>query len=405
MNSTSPPDSISPLSRKVLLFYICTLFYWSGVYIYMPILSPYAKKISGSLQAVGFVMGAYGLSQLILRVPLGLWSDRLRRRKPFILLGFIFDGIACVGLIFSESALALFLSVLSAGVASSMWVTFTVLFSSYFPLSQVSQSMSLILFSMRLSQVLSNYSGGAIAEAWGWTAPFYAGLGIAAVGLILALRIRELRPERSSGRSLKSLLMVGRNPRLLTISAFAMLMQFTVFAIIYGFTPIYAQQLGASKADLGVLLLCFLSATTLTTLLSGALTRWIRERYLVSAAFLLVGFSIFATPFVARLEWLYAILALNGVGVGFIFPLLMGLAIKPMALDQQGTAMGFFQSIYAVGMFLGPVVSGWVGEQLGLYSVFILNGTLCLLASFLTWIRIDGPGRSRDSGEKWNPGN
>ncbi|RPJ39661.1 MAG: MFS transporter [Deltaproteobacteria bacterium] len=404
MNSTSPPDSISPLSRKALLFYVCTLFYWSGVYIYMPILSPYVKKISGSLQAVGFVMGAYGLSQLILRVPLGLWSDRLRRRKPFILLGFIFDGVACVGLIFSESTLALFLSVLSAGVASSMWVTFTVLFSSYFPLSQISQSMSLILFSMRLSQVLSNYSGGAIAEAWGWTAPFYAGLGIAAPGFILALRIQERRPERSSGRSLKSLLMVGRNLRLLTISAFAMLMQFTVFAIIYGFTPIYAQQLGASKADLGVLLLCFLSATTLTTLLSGTLTRWIRERYLVSAAFLLVGFSIFATPFVARLEWLYAILAFNGTGVGFIFPLLMGLAIKPMPLDQQGTAMGFFQSIYAVGMFLGPVVSGWVGEQVGLYSVFILNGTLCLLASFLTWIRIDGPARSHHSGENRSPG-
>ncbi len=388
MNSASPVDSISPLSRKALLFYICTLFYWGGVYIYMPILSPYAKKIGGSLQAVGFVMGAYGLSQLILRVPLGLWSDRLRRRKPFILLGFLFDGIACLGLIFSESTLALFLSVLSAGVASSMWVTFTVLFSSYFPLSQLSQSMSLILFSMRLSQVLSNYSGGAIAEAWGWTAPFYVGLGIAAVGLVLALWIQERRPEKSSGRSLKSLLNVGRNPRLLTISVFAMLMQFTVFAIIYGFTPIYAQQLGASKADLGVLLLCFLSSTTLTTLFSGALARWARERNIISAAFLLVGFSILAEPFVTRLEFLYAILALNGIGVGFIFPLLMGLAIKPMPLDQQGTAMGFFQSIYAVGMFLGPVVSGWVGEHLGLHSAFILNGALCLLASLLTWIKI-----------------
>ena len=393
MSSVSPADSISPLSRKALLFYGCTLFYWGGVYIYMPILASYAKMVSGSLQAVGFVMGAYGLSQLILRVPLGLWSDRLRRRKPFILLGFIFDGIACLGLIFSESTLTLFLSVLSAGVASSMWVTFTVLFSSYFPLSQVSQSMSLILFSMRLSQVLSNYSGGAIAEAWGWTAPFHVGLGIAAVGLVLALWIRERRPEKSSGQSLKSLLSVGRNPRLLTISVFAMLMQFTVFAIIYGFTPIYAQQLGASKADLGLLLLCFLASTTLTTLFSGVLARWARERNIISGAFLLVGFSILATPLATRLEFLYAILAANGIGVGFIFPLLMGLAIKPMPLDQQGTAMGFFQSIYAVGMFLGPVVSGWVGEHLGLSSAFILNGALCLLASFLTWIKIQEDGK------------
>jgi predicted MFS family arabinose efflux permease len=393
MKPASSRDVISPLSRTAFLFYLCTLLYWSGVYIYMPILSPYAKKIGGSLQAVGLVMGAYGLSQLILRVPLGLWSDRLRRRKPFVLLGFVFDGLACLGLLFSESTLALFLSVLSAGIASSMWVAFTVLFSSYFPLAQVGQSMSLILFTMRLSQVFANYSGGAIAEAWGWTAPFYVGLGIAAAGLVLALWIPERRPEKSSGRSLKNLLQPGRNARLLAVSAFAMLMQFTVFAIIYGFTPIFAQQLGATKAELGILLFCFLCATTVTTLLSGSLARRVRERKILSAAFLLVGFSILATLFADRIEWLYILLALNGTGVGFIFPLLMGLAIKPMPLDQQATSMGFFQSIYAVGMFLGPVISGWVGEHLGLSSVFILNGALCVAASFLTWIAIREEGK------------
>jgi len=385
MNSTPSADFISPLSRKALLFYLCTIFYWGGVYIYMPILSPYVKKISGSLQAVGLVMGAYGLSQLILRVPLGLWSDRLRRRKPFILLGFVFDGVACLGLLFSESAIGLFLSVLSAGSASSMCGTFTVLFSTYFPLAQVSQSMSLLLFTMRLSQVFANYSGGAIAEAGGWTAPFYVGLGIAAAGLVMALWIGERRPEKSPDRSLRSFLSVGKNPRLLTVSAFAMMMQFTVFGIIYGFTPIYAQQLGASKADLGVLLLCFLTSTTLTTLLAGTLARWVKERVIVSAAFMLVCFSILATPFVTRLEFLYPILALNGGGVGFVFPLLMGQAIKSMSREQQATAMGFFQSIYAVGMFLGPVVSGWVGEHLGLNYVFLFNGTFSLLATFFSW--------------------
>jgi hypothetical protein len=40
MNSTPKPDSISPLNRKALPFYFCTLFYWGGVYIYIPILSP-----------------------------------------------------------------------------------------------------------------------------------------------------------------------------------------------------------------------------------------------------------------------------------------------------------------------------------------------------------------------------
>ncbi len=378
--SPNPSETPSLVSRRTVHFYCCTLFYWAGVYIYMPILSPYAEKVSGSLKAVGLIVGAYGLSQLLLRIPLGLWSDRLRRRKPFILLGFIFDGIACLGLIFSESTLSLFLSVFSAGIASSMWVAFTVLYSSYFPISQVSQSMSLLHFSMRFSQVLSNYSGGAIAEAWGWTAPFYAGLIFSGIGLILALGIKERPVEVSSGSSWRRLLNISRHPRLLRVSFFALLMQFTIFAVVYSFTPLYAHQLGASKAELGLLIFCFLVPNTITSLASGTLARFLQERYIISAAFLLTAIPVFTTPFAPRLEILYLLLGMHGIGTGFIFPLLMGLAIKPMPSDQRATAMGFFQCIYAVGMSMGPILSGWVGESWGLNSVYLLNGAMCLLA-------------------------
>jgi predicted MFS family arabinose efflux permease len=298
-----------------------------------------------------------------------------------MLLGFLFDGVACVGLLFSHSTLTLFLSVLSAGIASSMWLAFTVFFPSYFPSARVSQSMSLLHFLMRSSQVIANYSGGRIAEAWDWTAPFYAGLGFSCIGLILALGIKERRLEGKPGSSLRNLFVVGRNPRLLLISALAMLMQFSIFAIIYGFTPIYAQHLGASRADLGALIFCFLVPNTFTSLVSGSLAQYLHERYIIFGAFLLTAIPIFITPFVHHLWVIYVLLGINGLGTGFIFPLLMGLSIKPMPPDQQAPAMGFFQCIYAVGMSLGPIISGWVGERMGLNSVFILNGTLCLIAA------------------------
>jgi len=50
--------------------------------------------------------------------------------------------------------------------------------------------------------------------------------------------------------------------------------------------------------------------------------------------------------------------------------------------------MGFFQSLYAAGMSLGPIISGVVGDHLGLPSVFILSGILCLLAAFFSWKKI-----------------
>ena len=84
-----PTGTPSASRSSILLSYLCTFLFWGAIYIYMPILSPYAKHVGGSLQAAGLVMGAYGLSQILLRIPLGVWSDRLRRRKPFILLGFL----------------------------------------------------------------------------------------------------------------------------------------------------------------------------------------------------------------------------------------------------------------------------------------------------------------------------
>lgn len=345
----------------------------------MPILAAYSKMVTGSLQAAGLVMGAYGLPQFLLRIPLGIWSDRWRRRKPFILLGFLLNGLAALGLLLSDSTAMLFLSVLTAGVAASVWVPFTVLFSSYFLFGQIAHSMSLIIFFTRLSQIISNYAGGTIAEAWGWGAPFYAGMILAFAGLLLALNLAERRPEKSSAVSFKQLLLVGRNPTLLLASLTCILVHFVNFSTNYGFTPIFAQQIGASKGDLGILLFFHMVPNSLATLLSGTyLRRLFPERSIIFAGFLFLSGAVFCIPLVNRLGILYVLQAVNGIGIGLSFPLLMGLALRSIGREQQATAMGFFQSLYAVGITLGPIISGIFAKDFGFSSVFVLNGIMAL---------------------------
>ncbi len=385
--SNSPEPS--SYRQSIILSYFSILLFWGGVYIYMPILAPYSKMVSGSLQSVGVVMGAYGLSQLLLRIPLGIWSDRWRRRKPFILLGFIFDGLAALGLILSHNTVMLFFSVLTAGIASSMWVPFTVLFSSYFALGQIAHSVSLILFFTRLAQIITNYACGTIAEAWGWVAPFYAGMILSFMGLLLSLGMAERRPEKNLAAPYRQFSFVVRNPTLLLASFFCSLFLFANSSTSFGFTPIFAQQIGASKKDLGVLFFWYMLPNTLATLLSGTyIRRLFSERVIISAGFLLVSGTIFFIPLVNRLVILYTLQAFNGIGIGLLFPLLMGLAIQSAAPDQQGTAMGFFASLYAAGMTLGPIISGVIAQRWGLSSVFILNGFLCLFGAFFAFIKI-----------------
>jgi predicted MFS family arabinose efflux permease len=385
----SEPSAPSAYRSSILLSYLCTLLFWGAVYICMPILTPYTKHVSGSLQAAGLVMGAYGLSQMILRIPLGVLSDRWRRRKPFILLGFIFDGLSNLGLILSSNTWMLFLSVFTAGIAASIWVPFTVLFSSYFPAGQMAHSMSLLMGFSRLSQIISTYAGGAIAENWGWTAPFYVGGVLSVLGLLLANGLAEVRPQKSPALTLQSVFQVGRNRMLLTASFLAILMQSANFSSAYGFTPILAQQLGASKEDLGILLFFYLFPNTLATLLSGTVIRlYLAERFILIAGFLLISIALFTTPFVDRLSLLKIIQAVNGVGIGLLFPLLMTLAIQSVPREQQATAMGFFQSLYAIGMTLGPILSGIFAQKIGLSSVFVLNGLMGLAGAAFSFYRV-----------------
>jgi len=163
----------------------------------------------------------------------------------------------------------------------------------------------------------------------------------------------------------------------------------------FGFTPILAQQLGASKEDLGILLFFYLLPNFLATLLSGTVIRlYLADRLILIAGFLLISIALFITPIVDRLSLLKVIQAVNGAGLGLLFPLLTSLSIQSVSREQQATAMGFFQSLYAVGMTVGPILSGVAAQRWGLSSVFILNGLLCLSGAFFSFKKIPSAPRS-----------
>jgi MFS family permease len=94
--------AVVPRSVRTL-FLATTSLYWICLYLYVPILAPFAEFRGAGLGLVGLVVSAYGIAQLLLRIPVGLLSDRLGRRKPFLLLGFLASSLSCVGFVLFES--------------------------------------------------------------------------------------------------------------------------------------------------------------------------------------------------------------------------------------------------------------------------------------------------------------
>ena len=63
--------------------------FWFSVYTYPSFLTTYATNTLGATKVLaGMIVGSYGLTQMILRIPLGIVSDILKKRKLFVMIGF-----------------------------------------------------------------------------------------------------------------------------------------------------------------------------------------------------------------------------------------------------------------------------------------------------------------------------
>lgn len=89
-------------TRKInlIVYSSAVALFWTSLYLYVPTLPVYVNERVNSLSAVGLILAMYGLWQAIIRFPLGIASDRLGLRKPFILSGFFLSilGALVMGL-------------------------------------------------------------------------------------------------------------------------------------------------------------------------------------------------------------------------------------------------------------------------------------------------------------------
>lgn len=375
--------------RHLIMFGICTFMYWACLYVYVPILPVYAERLGASKTMVGLIIGAYGIAQLFGRIPLGIISDRIGWRKPFLLIGLIAAALGSLWLGLTPTPEGLFAARMLTGVGAAAWVAFTVLFSSYFAHGGATRAISLISAINGAAQMVATFAGGIMAQELGWQSPFYAGMLIALVGIAALPFIHEKRNAKPSTFSLQRFIGIGRVPLLLIVSGIAALMQWSNFVTTFGFVPTFAaQRLDASRADLGILTMVSLGAFTLSTILTSFLAGKIGNRTLIVGGLLLVIAGTAVVPF----TWSLDVLMLTQVAVNFgralAFPVLMGLSIQAVQPSDRATAMGIFQSLYSLGMLLGPSFTGALADVYGLDFAFYSAAAFSVAAAAIAFVTV-----------------
>lgn len=355
--------------RRLFLAGLVWLF-WVSIYLYMPILAPHVERLGGSLGQVGAVLGAYGITQMLLRVPLGLWSDRLGKRRLFVAVGFGAAMVSGVGLYLAVSPGQLALHRALAGVTATAWVAFAPLFAAAWPPEDATRAMGVATSVTSLAHLTASLGGGALAASLGWPATFLGAALLGAVGAGACLFLPREEPrapgerrEWAAGRLLV--------PSLWSAAVLAALLQYLTMVTSFGFVNTQAVRMGATEIALTLLGVASGLPGALSALLVGnTRTLGLSNRAVVVAGFVFSAALIAVTPYLPSVAWLVAAQAGCAFLRGLLFPVFMGRAMASVGPESRAGAMGVYQAVYASGMVAGPIVAGAIGAQWGLEAVF-----------------------------------
>ena len=372
-------------SRKT--FQALTFFFWFSLYVYSPYLATYGESLGIADGFLGVILGTYGFTQLVLRLPLGIGSDRIRKRKLFVVIGCFLGFASALGMGLFASPWGYFTFRALSGVAASCWVVYTILYASYYDsrdAAKVMGSISLFNNSGILAAILC---GMLLAQFTGERTTFFIAAAGGLVALTLSFRVTETRPEIVHPIHAKDILMVLKDRNLLIVSILALIGQIMVFGTIYGFTPAFAQEkLGAAKWELGLLTAVSTAAMVLAALVVSKFAHKLQPRRTIMLSMMVVGVSCILVPLCPTIGWLYAVQILAGFWRSVTMAMCLGQSILTVPDEHRSTAMGTFQAVYAIGIVLGPTIIGFIGQAAGRERGFLVVGLIGLAGSMLGFL-------------------
>ena len=389
---------IKEILRNPSIIYVVigTFFFWVSLYLYVPILPNYSKDLGASATMIGYIVAAYAIGQMILRIPLGIAVDKWGT-KPFAIITMLCSALGSLGLTLASDPIQLFLARSLTGIAGAGWVAISLLFASQFQNNLMHYASSFMMGINGIAITISTLISGRLADYFGDTTPFIASLFVSILGMIVFFASKE--NKKKNDKKHYNFYEILGSSILIRISIIAIGFHFVTFGVNFGFLPIIIENLGGTKTNIG-------DITTLSQLagICGmSLSAWfinkIGTRKTIILGSISMIISLIFTSYVENLSLIAALQFISGFGRGILYTVTITLILISFEESSRGLAMGAYQAYYAIGMFLGPALSGLIVNSFGINAIFWLSALITLLALI---IGIYNPYKTKLHGGKKN---
>ncbi|MEO1838056.1 MAG: MFS transporter [Candidatus Lambdaproteobacteria bacterium] len=374
--SAKTPIFTSTEKRSIYSLSGVLFFRMFSIFLLLPVFSVLAMDLEGATPfLIGVAFGAYGLTQGLLQLPFGMWSDRAGR-KLVIVIG--------LGLFVAGNVLAAFVDSIHWMIVARFLQGTGAISSTVFALIA---DLTRPEVRTRANAALGASVGIAFAFAFG-AAPFFgewlglngmflmiAVLSVASLVLVLTTvpnpETTNLLPQNVSFWNMAK--MVWKVPALRTISWGGFVcgagLSSTFFLI-----PMILVQHGFERAEMWKIYLPMMLAGAVAMVLAAIFAE-VKNRF---REVMLFGIVLLLTSLVFmglgqeqnRLIWFVAALYFFFMGFNVFEPIFPSLVTRSTTSETKGTAMGVYNFAQFIGHFVGATVAGAL--YVNNYLIFLL---------------------------------
>jgi MFS family permease len=380
-----------------IALFISLFFLWGGGYNTAPIfLAALLKAFGWSHGRVSWITG--GLSLAIgVSAPIAGWLlDRVEAR---IVMGtgalIAVIGLFCASRAHSFEPLLLSVILLGIGLGASTWLAAATVIANWFP-DRRGMALGIVTAGMEAGGMVMTFTVGSMIAAYGWRAGYFTvavpGLLIVVPLMLIFIRTRPADAESQSLTASADALEGFEVGEALGTRAFWMLV---VAQLSYGlavggtFHHLVAFLEGLTyslhSATLVVSLVLGLAAAGKAAM--GALGDRIGGKNALGIGFAMIAVGVVILLNARQPSMLVLWLIVVGIAGAAPVALVPMVTAETLGLKRFGTLFGWLGTVVTVGLFVGPLLVGWMADVTGSYTMpFELCALIALVGSTASFL-------------------
>ena len=360
-----------------------------GMFVILPVFAIYAEQLPGgqNLTLVGIAIGAYGLTQAILQIPFGFWSDRYGRKRV------IYVGLAifAAGSFIAASATSIYVVIAGRMLQGAGAVSAAVMAMAADLTREEhrTKAMAMIGSTIGLAFALSLVASPWLNRQIGVPGIFALTGILAAAAMLVVWRIVPEVPESAAPDrrgALRELAAVLRDPQLARLN-YGIFALHAVLMALFIVVPFALRDAGLPLADhwqvyLPVMLGSFV--LMLPAVMGRASGRRLSAYFVASIALMLLAHL--ALPWLGGgVVTLAIFLLLFFTPFNILEALLPSLTSRLAPPGARGIATGVYSSVQFFGTFVGAAAGGYLYGRWGIQGVVIADTALLVIWIMATW--------------------